>query len=47
MVGGVIFQGKLNGEFVVYDVSSGEVLWVYDVKLGVVFGFGIFEIDGE
>lgn len=45
--GGVIFQGKLNGEFVAYDASSGEALWVHDVKSGAASGPGTFEIDGE
>jgi quinohemoprotein ethanol dehydrogenase len=45
--GGVIFQGKLNGEFVAYDAGTGERLWAQDVKSGAASGPGTFEIDGE
>ncbi len=45
--GGVIFQGKLNGEFVAYDAGTGERLWAHDVKSGAASGPGTFEIDGE
>lgn len=45
--GGVIFQGKLNGEFVAYDAATGEVLWTHDVKSGAASGPGTYEIDGE
>ena len=45
--GGVIFQGKLNGEFVAYDAGTGDRLWVHDVKSGAASGPGTFEIDGE
>lgn len=45
--GGVIFQGKLNGEFVAYDAATGEALWTRDVKSGAASGPGTYEIDGE
>ncbi|MDJ0921113.1 MAG: PQQ-dependent dehydrogenase, methanol/ethanol family [Henriciella sp.] len=45
--GGVVFQGKLNGEFAAYDAATGEELWVHDVKSGAASGPGTYEIDGE
>ena len=45
--GGVVFQGKLNGDFVAYDAATGETLWSHDVKSGAASGPGTFEIDGE
>ncbi|MEM7327118.1 MAG: PQQ-dependent dehydrogenase, methanol/ethanol family [Pseudomonadota bacterium] len=45
--GGVVFQGKLNGDFVAYDAATGETLWSRDVKSGAASGPGTFEIDGE
>lgn len=45
--GGVIFQGKLNGEFVAYNAASGERLWAHDVKSGAASGPGTYEMDGE
>ena len=45
--GNLVFQGKLNGEFVAYDAASGEKLWSHDLKSGGASGPGTFEIDGE
>lgn len=45
--GGLVFQGKLNGDFVAYNAATGEALWTYDVKSGAASGPGTFEIDGE
>jgi len=45
--GGVVFQGKLNGDFAAYDAATGETLWTADVKSGAASGPGTFEIDGE
>jgi len=45
--GGVVFQGKLNGEFAAYDAGTGEELWVHDVKSGAASGPGTYEMDGE
>ncbi|MEM8615706.1 MAG: PQQ-dependent dehydrogenase, methanol/ethanol family [Pseudomonadota bacterium] len=45
--GGVVFQGKLNGEFVAYDAATGDKLWSRDVKSGAASGPGTYEIDGE
>ena len=39
--GGVVFQGKLNGEFSAYDAATGEELWTADVKSGAASGPGV------
>ncbi|MCR9269075.1 MAG: PQQ-dependent dehydrogenase, methanol/ethanol family [Hyphomonadaceae bacterium] len=44
---GIVFQGKLNGEFAAYDAATGEELWSADVKSGAASGPGTFEIEGE
>ena len=44
---GLVFQGKLNGDFVAYDAATGETLWSYNVKSGAASGPGTYEIDGE
>lgn len=44
---GLVFQGKLNGEFAAYNAATGENLWTYDVKSGAASGPGTYEIDGE
>lgn len=44
---GLVFQGKLNGQFAAYDAATGEALWSHDVKAGAASGPGTFEIDGE
>ena len=44
---GIVFQGKLNGEFAAYDAATGEELWAADVKSGAASGPGTYEIDGE
>ncbi len=45
--GGLVFQGKLNGEFVAYEASTGRRLWSHDLKSGGASGPGTYEIDGE
>ncbi len=45
--GGLVFQGKLGGEFAAYDAASGEKLWSHDLKSGGNSGPGTYEIDGE
>lgn len=44
---GIVFQGKLNGDFAADDAATGEELWISDVKSGAASGPGTFEIDGE
>ena len=45
--GGVIFQGKVTGDFVAYDAATGDKLWSWDVKSGAASGPGTYAIDGE
>lgn len=45
--GGIVFQGKLSGEFVAYDAASGDKLWSHNLKSGGASGPGTFMIDGE
>lgn len=45
--GGLVFQGKLAGEFVAYNAETGDALWSSDLKSGGISGPATFEIDGE
>ena len=45
--GGLVFQGKLNGDFVAYNAATGQQLWSQNVKSGAASGPGTYEIDGE
>ena len=45
--GGLVFQGKLNGDFVAYDAATGDKLWSHNLKSGGASGPGTFMIDGE
>ena len=45
--GGLVFQGKLNGDFAAYDAATGDKLWSHDLKSGGASGPGTFMIDGE
>ena len=45
--GGLVFQGKLGGDFTAYDAGTGEKLWTYNLKSGAAAGPGTYEIDGE
>ena len=45
--GGLVFQGRLEGEFAAYRADTGEKLWSADLKSGGASGPGTFEIDGE
>lgn len=45
--GGLVFQGKLNGDFVAYDAGTGDKLWSHNLKSGGASGPGTFMIDGE
>lgn len=33
--GNLVFQGRVTGEFVAYDASTGAEMWNYDVGLGI------------
>ena len=45
--GGLVFQGKLNGDFVAYDAETGDRLWNHELKSGGASGPGTYMIDGE
>lgn len=45
--GGIVFQGKLTGEFAAYNAATGDKLWSADLKSGGASGPGTFMIDGE
>lgn len=45
--GGLVFQGKLNGEFVAYNAETGDRLWHTNLKSGGASGPATYEIDGE
>jgi quinohemoprotein ethanol dehydrogenase len=45
--GGLVFQGKLGGDFVAYDAATGDTLWSYDLRSGAASGPMTYEIDGE
>ena len=45
--GGLVFQGKLTGEFAAYDAATGAKLWSTDLKSGGASGPGTYVIDGE
>lgn len=45
--GNLVFQGKLNGDFVAYNAATGEKLWHQNVKSGAASGPGTYSIDGE
>ncbi len=45
--GGLVFQGRLEGEFAAYDAATGAKLWSTDLKSGAASGPGTYQIDGE
>jgi quinohemoprotein ethanol dehydrogenase len=45
--GGLVFQGKLSGDFVAYDAATGEKVWSHALKSGGASGPGTYMIDGE
>ena len=45
--GNLVFQGKLNGDFVAYNAATGDALWSHDVRSGAASGPGTFAVDGE
>ncbi|MCS6987528.1 MAG: PQQ-dependent dehydrogenase, methanol/ethanol family [Sphingomonadaceae bacterium] len=45
--GGLVFQGKLNGELVAYDAVSGRRLWGMNLKAGVAAPPVTYMVDGE
>lgn len=45
--GGLVFQGRLDGEFAAYDAATGDKKWSHELKSGGASGPGTYEIDGE
>lgn len=45
--GGLVFQGKLDGDFVAYNAGTGTKLWNHNLKSGGISGPTTYEIDGE
>lgn len=45
--GGLVFQGKLGGDFVAYNAETGAKLWNHDLQSGGISGPATYEIDGE
>jgi quinohemoprotein ethanol dehydrogenase len=45
--GGLVFQGRLTGDFSAYDAATGDKLWTYQLKSGGASGPGTYMIDGE
>jgi quinohemoprotein ethanol dehydrogenase len=44
--GNLLFQGTGRGRFVAYDARTGEKLWSFDTKLGIIAAPTTFEVDG-
>jgi len=44
---GLVFQGKMDGDVVAYDASTGDKLWSQNVNSGALSGLSSYEIDGE
>jgi PQQ-dependent dehydrogenase (methanol/ethanol family) len=44
--GGLVFQGKMGGDFVAYDAATGEDLWSYDLRSGAASGPMTYVVDG-
>jgi quinohemoprotein ethanol dehydrogenase len=44
--GGLVFQGRIDGQFVAYDAATGDKLWSHDVHSGAASGPATYEIDG-
>ena len=45
--GGLVFQGKINGDFTAYNAADGTKLWNHGLKSGGASGPATYEIDGE
>ncbi len=44
--GGLVFQGRADGDFVAYDAKTGEELWRKNLGLGISAPPITFEVDG-
>jgi quinohemoprotein ethanol dehydrogenase len=45
--GGLVFQGRYDGDFVVHDADTGEVLWRENLGLGISAPPITYEVDGK
>lgn len=45
--GGLVFQGRLTGDFSAFDAATGAKLWTHPLKSGGASGPGTYMIDGE
>ena len=45
--GGLVFQGKISGDFTAYNAADGTKLWNYGLKSGGASGPATYEIEGE
>ena len=45
--GGLVFQGRLTGDFSAFDAATGDKLWTHELKSGGASGPGTYLIDGE
>ncbi len=44
--GGLVFQGRYNGDFVAHDAATGDVLWSRNLGLGISAPPISYEVDG-
>jgi quinohemoprotein ethanol dehydrogenase len=45
--GNLVFQGRVTGDLVAYDATSGDILWTYNVGLGISAPPVSYAIDGK
>ncbi|MGB5169932.1 MAG: PQQ-dependent dehydrogenase, methanol/ethanol family [Eudoraea sp.] len=45
--GNLVFQGRADGKLLAYEASNGEVLWTYNLGLGIAAPPITYEIDGK
>ncbi|MEM7101050.1 MAG: PQQ-dependent dehydrogenase, methanol/ethanol family [Pseudomonadota bacterium] len=45
--GGLIFQGRADGQFAAYNAESGELVWESPVHVGIIAAPVSYSIDGE
>ena len=43
----LVFQGNAEGEFSAYDAETGDQVWSYNLKTGIVAAPITYEVDGE
>ena len=45
--GGLVFTGRLTGEFMAVDADSGKILWEFQTSAGIVGQPITWELDGK